>query len=134
MRVGLKTSAEDARWQLREVAGDACWNAREAAWTLEERVLWPGSEAARKALRRAAEAVRPLQRLIQPRLVWPLTDRLDDYGTGARTAVATLAVVAAGAAGIAGAELASPDAERAHLGGPAAAVSIPTTSATSTLS
>jgi hypothetical protein len=86
-----KLSAEDARWEIRE-----------AAWTFEERVLWRASDASRAALRRALRAVSPLQRLIQTKLVWPLSDRLDDYGTGTRTALATLGVVAALGAGTAG--------------------------------
>jgi hypothetical protein len=89
--VSFKSSAEDARWGVRE-----------AAWTFEERVLWRASDTARAALRRALRAVSPLQRLIQTKLVWPFSDRLDDYGTGARTAFATVGVVAALGAGAAG--------------------------------
>ena len=82
---------------------------REAAWTVEERVLWPGSDAASNATRRALQAVEPLHRLIQTKLAWPLSDRLADYGNVARTALATTAVVAAAAAGVAGTQLASTD-------------------------
>lgn len=117
--MGIKVSADDAAWQLREAADEARlnlleaaeearWSAREAAWRVEERVLWPATDASRSALRRALHALAPLQRLIQTKLVWPLTDRLDDYGTGARTAVATTAALAALAAGVAGAMVAAP--------------------------
>ena len=89
--MSIKLSAEDARWGVRE-----------AAWTVEERVIWRASDASRAALRRALRAVSPLQRLIQTKLVWPLSDRLDDYGVLARTAVATVGVAAALGAGAAG--------------------------------
>ncbi len=89
--MSIKLSAEDARWGIRE-----------AAWTVEERVLWRASDASRAALRRALRAVAPLQRLIQTKLVWPLTDRLDDYGAAGRTAFATVGVVVALGAGAAG--------------------------------
>ena len=54
----------------------ASWTIREAAWGFEERVLWPGSDAARGAIERAGRAMQPLQRLIQTRLTWPLGDAL----------------------------------------------------------
>lgn len=94
--MGFKLSTEDARWGIRE-----------AAWGFEERVLWRGSDATKSALRRATRAVEPLQRLVQTRLVWPLADRLEDYGTGTRTALATLGVVAALGAAAAGSRLAA---------------------------
>ena len=58
-------------------------------------MLWRASDAWRVGLRRAQRAVAPLQRRVQTRLVWPLADRLEDYGTGTRTAFATLAAAAA---------------------------------------
>jgi hypothetical protein len=91
--VGIKLSTEDARWGVRE-----------AAWNIEERVLWPAFDASRSAIRRA---IQPLQRQIQTRLLWPLGDRLEDYGTGTRTALATLGVVAALGAAFAGSRLAA---------------------------
>ena len=106
MGVRIKLSAEDAGWQLREVADDARWGAREAAWTLQERVLWRLTDVGRTATRRAMPALAPLLRLIQTKLVWPLADRLDDYGMVTRTAVATVGVAAAIGAGVAGATLA----------------------------
>lgn len=96
--MSIKLSADDARWEIRE-----------AAWSFEERVLWRASDASRSALRRALRVVAPMQRLIQTKLVWPLADRLDDYGTGTRTAVATLGVAAALGAGTAGAVIAGSD-------------------------
>jgi len=96
--VSIKHSADDARWGIRE-----------AAWNVEERVLWRASDASRAALQRALRAVAPLQRLIQTKLVWPLSDRLDDHGAGTRTALATLGVTAALGAGAAGAITAGSD-------------------------
>ena len=117
----IKLSAEDAGWQIREAADDARWGVREAAWTLEERVLWRGSDAARVALRRAHRALAPLQQLIQTKLVWPLADRLDDYGMATRTAVATVGVAAAIGAGVAGATIAgSGDSATDPVGAPLA--------------
>jgi hypothetical protein len=92
----MKLSTEDARWGVRE-----------AAWSFEERVLWRASDTARSAIRRGLRAIQPLQRLIQTKLVWPLGDRLEDYGTAARTGLATLGVVAALGAAYAGSQLAA---------------------------
>lgn len=103
----IRTSTEEVRWQLREAAEDARWNVREALWTAEERALWPAADAARSAAHRAQRAVSPLQRLIQTRLTWPIADRMEEYGTGTRTAVATAGVVMALGAGVAGATVAS---------------------------
>lgn len=107
-RLGIREAADGARVGMRDAADQARWSAREAAWSLEERLLWPTADAGRSALRRAAAQLAPLQRLIQTKLVWPLGDRLDDYGTGARTALATTAALAALGAGVAGAKLAAP--------------------------
>jgi hypothetical protein len=109
---------------IRNSADQAGWSIREAAWGLEERVLWRGSDAAGRALerggetagrarkaaqhaaRRAQEAIAPLQRLIQTKLTWPLADALRERGTAARAGIAATAVAAAVAAGVAGASLA----------------------------
>ena len=96
--MSIKLSADDARWEIRE-----------AAWSFQERVLWRASDASRAALHRAVRAAAPMQRLIQTKLVWPLSDRLDDYGTGTRTAVATLGVATALGAATAGAVIAGSD-------------------------
>ena len=61
---------------LRVSADQAGWSIREAAWGFEERVLWRGSDAAQAAVDRAGRATAPLQRLIQTRLTWPLSERL----------------------------------------------------------
>ena len=105
--MSIRRSAEEAGWRLRVAGEEAGWSAREVAWSLEERVLWPGSDAARRALARALQALEPLGRLIQTKLVWPLSDRLDDYGTAGRTAMATVTIAAAAAAGLAGSQLAA---------------------------
>jgi hypothetical protein len=88
-------------------AAYAGWSVREAAWTFEERYLWAGQdatkEAATEALKAAQRSVEPLQRLIQTKLAWPLTDALRERGTAARAGVATAAIAAAVTAGAAGA-------------------------------
>jgi hypothetical protein len=85
--VGFKTSAE---------------RLREAAWDVEERLLWRGSDATRDAAERALNSTEPLQRLIQTKLTWPAGDALKRSGTAARSAIATAAVVAVAGAGAAG--------------------------------
>jgi hypothetical protein len=99
---------------LRVSADQAGWSIREAAWGLEERVLWRGSDAARSAMQRAGLATEPLQRLIQTRLTWPLSDAYRARGRKTRAAVAASTVALAVAAGTAGAivapdEISSPD-------------------------
>jgi hypothetical protein len=93
--VNIRVSAEDATWTLRE-----------AAWGLEEKVLWRGSDAAQRALGRVQRTTAPLQRLIETKLAWPLADALRDRGTAARAGIAAAAVAAALTAGTAGAILA----------------------------
>jgi hypothetical protein len=73
---------------IRVSAEDAGWTIREAAWGVEEKVLWRGSDFSRRALV-------PLQKLIQTRLTWPLSDALAEQSGRAK------AVMAAGAATIA---------------------------------
>jgi hypothetical protein len=93
--VGIRSSAQDAGWTLRE-----------AVWGVEERYLWRGSDAAREAAERAADAVAPLQRLIQTRVTWPVSDKLRERGHAARVGIATAAVVVAAGASTGGALLA----------------------------
>lgn len=89
---------------LRVSADQAGWSIREAAWSLEERVLWRGSDAARAALDRAGRATEPLQRLIQTKLAWPLSDAYRARGrktrAGLAASAATLALTAGGAGAI----------------------------------
>jgi hypothetical protein len=82
-------------------ADQAGWTIREAAWDFEERVLWRGSDATRDALERAARGTEPLQRLIQTKLTWPLSDAFRAGGTKTRAALAASAatLVLAAAAG-----------------------------------
>jgi len=84
---------------LRIEAEDAGWTIREAAWDLEEKVLWRGSDVTRDALARAGRRMRALQRLIQTRLTWPLADALSERSQHVRMAIAagaaTLAIAAA---------------------------------------
>jgi hypothetical protein len=86
---------------IRVSAEDASWTVRQAAWGLEENVLWRGSDATRDALARAGRSMLPLQRLIQTRLIWPVEDALAQRSRGTRRAIAAGAasLVIAGAAG-----------------------------------
>jgi hypothetical protein len=97
---------------LRVSADQAGWSVREAAWNLEERVLWRGSDAARAALDRAGRATEPLQRLIQTKLAWPLSDAYRARGrktrAGLAASAATLALAAGGAGAITAIDHASP--------------------------
>jgi hypothetical protein len=88
---------------FRVSADQAGWSVREAAWGLEERVLWRGGDAARAAFERAGRATAPLQRLIQTKLTWPVSDAYRARGRKTRGALATSAAVLALAAGGAGA-------------------------------
>ncbi len=82
-----------AWWRaLTPTAEDAGSTIREAAWGLEERVLWRGSDATRGALGRA-------RRAIQTRLTWPAADILRERSAWTRAAIAagaaTIAIAAA---------------------------------------
>lgn len=86
--------------RLRVQAEDAGWTIREAAWGVEERVLWRGSDVTRSALERAGHRLLPLQRLIQTRLTWPVEDALSRHSRRTRVAIAAgTATLAIGAAG-----------------------------------
>ncbi len=78
------------------------WGIREAAWDVEERVLWRGTDAARQAGERALAGSEPLQRVIQTKLAWPVADAWRDGGTVMRTSIATAAIAAVAATGTAG--------------------------------
>jgi hypothetical protein len=101
-------------------AEDAGWTIREAAWGLEERVLWRGSDATRGALGRAGRAMQPLQRLIQTRLTWPVADALRERSGRTRAALAAGAATLAIAAAAGGAIIATPH-PSGHDAAPAAA-------------
>ncbi|MDX6606400.1 MAG: hypothetical protein QOD14_940 [Solirubrobacterales bacterium] len=88
---------------IRVSAEDAGWTVREAVWGLEERVLWRGSDVTRGALGRAGRVMRPLQRLIQTRLTWPVADVLNERGGRTRAAIAAGAAAIAIAAAAGGA-------------------------------
>jgi len=110
---------------IRLSAEDARWNIREAAWGVEERVLWRGSDAAQSAAARAGRTLEPLQRLIQTKFAWPLADSLRDRGDVARTAIATSAVALALAAGAAGAMTSSHHQATGHAPAPAPLAAAP---------
>ena len=73
---------------LRVSAEDAGWSIREAAWGLEERVLWRSDK---------------LQRLVQTRITWPLSDLLRERGAATRALLAASAGALAIGAGVGGA-------------------------------
>src|SRR5262249_29872895 len=88
--------------KLRLSAEHAGWSIREAAWDLEERVLWRGTDATQEALLRAGQRIVPLQKLIQTRLTWPLADAYRARGRKAQAAIAASTAALALAAGAAG--------------------------------
>lgn len=96
-RRGLSLSAEDAGWSVRE-----------AAWDLQENVLWRGGDATRDALARASHKMLPLQRLIQTRLIWPVEDAFGQHSRRTRRAIAagaaTLALAAAAGGAVSAAD------------------------------
>jgi hypothetical protein len=92
---------------IRVSADQAGWAVREAAWGLEERVLWRGSDATRAALERAVRATDPLQRLIQTRLTWPLSDAFRARSAKTRAALAASAATLAIAGAATGAVFAA---------------------------
>jgi hypothetical protein len=108
---------------IRVSAEDASWTIREAAWGLEERVLWRGADVARDVQWRAHRRVAPLQRLIQTKLTWPLADALRDRSEGARAAIAASAAIVAISAAGAGAIKA--DHPAPHAAAPIASVAAP---------
>src|SRR5829696_3324782 len=87
---------------LRVSAEQAGWSIREAAWGFEERVLWRGSDATHEALTRGGRAISPLQKLIQTRLTWPLSDAYRARGRKTRAAIAASTAALAVAAGVGG--------------------------------
>jgi hypothetical protein len=88
---------------IRVSADQAGWTIREAAWGFEERVLWRGSDATRVVLERAGRPVEPLQRLIQTKLTWPVSDAFRARGAKTRAGLAASAATLALAATTAGA-------------------------------
>jgi hypothetical protein len=87
---------------LRVSAQHAGWSIREAAWGFEERVLWRGSDATQEALDRAGHAAAPVQKLIQTKITWPLSDAYRARGRKTRAAIAASAAAFALAGGVAG--------------------------------
>jgi hypothetical protein len=100
--VNRRESRRAFRGTLALSAEDAVWSVREAAWGLEEKVLWRGSDAAKRSFERVRASAAPLQRLVETKLAWPLADALRERGAAARAGIAGAAVAAAVAAGSAG--------------------------------
>jgi hypothetical protein len=99
---------------IRISAEDAGWTIREAAWGLEERVLWRGGDATRGALDRAGRAMLPLHRLIQTRLTWPAADALRQRSGRTRAMLAAGAATVAMAAAVGGAMSATDHPSASH--------------------
>jgi len=112
---------------IRVSADHAGWTIREAAWGFEERVLWRGSDATRDALDHASRAIAPLQRLIQTKLTWPLSDALRARGVRTRALIAGSAAALALGAATAGVMTAPTGHPTAH---PAAIAAAPLAAAT----
>jgi hypothetical protein len=107
--VNRRESGRAWRRTLALSAEDAGWGVREAAWGLEEKVLWRGSDAAKRALAGTRRSAAPLQRLVETKLAWPLADALRERGAAARAGIAAAAVAAAVAASTAGVIVAPDD-------------------------
>jgi hypothetical protein len=109
---------------FRASAEDAGSSVREAAWGLEENVLWRGSDATRDVLAHARRGMLPLQRLIQIRLIWPVEDALGRRSRRTRRAIAagaaTLALAAAAGGALSAADHAATPASQ-HVAASAAA-------------
>jgi hypothetical protein len=109
---------------IRVSADQAGWSIREAAWGLEERVLWRGSDATRDALERASGVIAPLQRLVQTKLTWPMGDAFRARGRATRRAIAASAAAVAIGAAAGGAISAPENATPERSAPPAAAASV----------
>ena len=118
---------------LRSSADQAGWSIREAAWGLQERVLWRGSDAADAAIKRAGRATSPLQRLIQTKLIWPVEDGYRARGQKTRAALVASAAILAVAAGAAGAIKASDHAASKRAMAPVAPIAATTPQASDAL-
>jgi hypothetical protein len=120
-------SGRDWRHALVLKADNADWMIREAAWSFEERVLWRGSDVSREVFERVSPAIRPLQRLIQTKLTWPLSCALRERRPRTRAALAASTAALAIAAGVGGAITAPHDSDsaaRAAATPPSAAAAI----------
>lgn len=104
---------------IRVSPNDTKWTLREAAWELEERLLWPGADVAHGALETVSGVLRPIQKAVDTRIAWPLLDRLRRSGSAARAGVAAVTISAAVLAGWAGLSAAGID-----TAGPAAAADV----------
>jgi hypothetical protein len=80
----------------------AGWSIREASWGFEERVLWRGSDATQEVRERAGRTIAPLQKLIQTKVTWPLSDAYRARGRKTRAAIAASTAAITLAAGVAG--------------------------------
>lgn len=92
--MNIRVSGTEARWSLRE-----------AAWELEERVLWPGVDRVQDAADRVAVALAPVQQVVETRVAWPLADGLRRSGSAAKAGVASVMISAAVGASWAGASM-----------------------------
>jgi hypothetical protein len=95
-------NADPDRPSLRSTVAAATEPVREAAFTVEEKVVWPGAERLRRAAGAArgplARIARPLERIVWPFerfVLWPLQDRATGLGPSMRGHGTSIAAVGA---------------------------------------
>jgi hypothetical protein len=98
---------DPASGRLRNAVQSATWPLREAAWAVEERVVWPSADRFRAAAQGVSEPIEQLAFNMERRVVWPLQDSTEGWSRGSRSAAAGALAAAAIAAGAAGALTAS---------------------------
>jgi hypothetical protein len=126
----IKVTAEDASWSLREAVWNLeerlLWRGSDAARSRVRRLVTALKELIIRAFVRTRLAFRrllhgrlpgvtgavrrvtePVLRLVETKLVWPITDRWHEHGLIAHTGVVALLAAAAIAAGITGSNLAT---------------------------
>ena len=95
-----KESGLDGSQGLRGAMADAAWPLRKAAWKVEEKVIWGGTDAARGTLDAAKWPFEGIGWAVERRILWPLQDLFRSRSAPGRTALAVVlaaaAVVAAG--------------------------------------
>jgi hypothetical protein len=85
-----------------------------AAWTVEDRLVWGGADAARRAFDAAKWPFERLAWAVERHLIWPLQDRTSDWDSTLRAGGAVAVAIVAIGAGVLGLVWAAP-----NSGGPA---------------
>jgi hypothetical protein len=80
-----------------------------AAWAVEDRVVWGGADAAKRAFDAAKWPFERFVWTVERHLVWPLQDRTDDWNETLRAVGAVTVVVVAIGAGVLGLVWAAPN-------------------------